>query len=168
MRVGVGKPRTCESVAEDPSNWGGSAPRGSRQSLGDEPTIFASTDLRRRKKWVVVRKAQIRFQHGQIVADDLERLGTHREKDGGEGLATLGTDLVGVLEQSLRGHVDMLQPQGGKRSVARAGQYGASYYRPVPALDGGARWRESENALDLLECGDSLFAPCRGDADVLF
>src|ERR1700722_19491880 len=56
VRFGVGKPSACESVAENPPNRSGSAPRVSGQSLSDEPTIFASTDLRRWEKRVVIRK----------------------------------------------------------------------------------------------------------------
>ncbi len=168
VRIREGKLGSIESGAENASNRPGSAPRGSGEALGDEPPILTSTDFRGRKKRVVVRKAQLLFQHGHIVADDLERFGTHREKDGREGLAPLGTDLARVLEKTLRGHIDMLQPKGGQRSIARAGQYREGDYCLVPPLDRGTRWGESENLLDLLECCDSLLAPRGGDTSVVF
>ena len=85
-----------------------------------------------------------------------------------EGLAPLRIHLARVLKHRALRQIDMLEAERGKRRVAGVRQYGKGDQGAVAFLDCGAAGHQRQHALDVIKRGDCPFAPCAGNAHVLF
>ena len=122
MGIDIRQPGRCESVAEDLADWSGCAPGVSGQPGGGEIPVLRLSQSCRREKRIVWTESQLVREHGDVGGNHVEGFRADRKEVRHERLPAFRVHLAAVLKHRAGGQVDVFEPKGCQRPVARPGQ----------------------------------------------
>jgi len=167
VRVEVGQAGARKCLPEDCANRCGGAPVFAREPGSFKPSRRPHGYLRCRKQGIIVAPQLLVPQIGHPVCHDLPYFIADGEKERGECLAEFRPHVAGILEDTARAQINMLQFHRGDGAIPCAGQQRKRDQGAVPTLDLGVGRHGFDDVLDLLQCRSGFFPAGRRYPNVL-